>query len=151
MKLRNLVLAVGLIAVFGVGVKMTIARGLRNNNPGNIRHNPQNDWLGKTGVDDKGFVIFDKPENGIRAIARTLDSYARRGIDTVSEIISTWAPSVENNTSSYIAHAAKKLGRGAGDRVSRSDYAELIEVIIQHENGQQPYDRGTILRGIAAA
>ena len=126
-------------------------RGLRNNNPGNIRDNPQNNWLGRVGADDKGFVIFDKPENGIRAIVRTLDSYARRGIKSVQGIISTWAPAVENNTASYIAHAAKKLGKSPGDEVNREEYAELIEVIIQHENGRQPYDRGTILRGIAAA
>jgi len=126
-------------------------RGLRNNNPGNIRDNPMNNWLGRIGADDKGFVIFDKPENGIRAIARTLDSYARRGIKSLSAIISTWAPAVENNTSSYIAHVAKKLGKTPGDEVTRDEYPALIEAIILHENGRQPYDRATINRGIASA
>lgn len=148
--MKFILVVAGVLAMAGGAVVYT-QRGLRNNNPGNIRDNQQNDWLGRVGKDDKGFVIFDKPENGIRAIVRTLDSYARRGINTVGEIISTWAPDVENNTASYVAHAAKKLGKSPGDAVSRAEYAELIEVIILHENGRQPYDRGTILRGIAAA
>lgn len=140
----------GVAAMAGSAVVYT-QRGLRNNNPGNIRDNPQNNWLGRIGADDKGFVIFDKPENGIRAMVRTIDSYQRRGIKSVSGIISTWAPPIENITSSYITHVAKKLGKNPGDEIGRAEYPILIEAIILHENGRQPYDQGTILRGIAAA
>ena len=50
-------------------------RGIRNNNPGNIRVS-KDQWEGMTG-DDGAFVIFDSPESGVRALAKNLQSYGR--------------------------------------------------------------------------
>lgn len=65
-----------------------------------------------------------------------LSNYAKRGLDTVAKIISTWAPITENDTAAYIADVRKRLGK---DSVTPKDYATLCKAIIQHENGQQPY------------
>lgn len=75
---------------------MTTARGLRNNNPGNIDHSPANRWQGQLAHDptiEKRFARFDTPENGIRTLACTLLTYYRKhGLSTVAAIIGRWAP-----------------------------------------------------------
>ncbi|HFX8036006.1 TPA: hypothetical protein ACIF5E_004931, partial [Escherichia coli] len=43
------------------------ARGIRNNNPGNLEYSKTNPWVGQTG-DDGRFAKFETPEHGIRAL-----------------------------------------------------------------------------------
>lgn len=124
-------------------------RGLRNNNPGNIRDDGTA-WQGKTGIDDKSFVIFDSPVNGIRAMVRVLRSYAKRNLDTINEIISQWAPPSENNTAAYIAHVVDIVGKSAGEKITTADYPRLVSAIIAHENFVNPYPDDIINAGIAA-
>lgn len=125
-------------------------RGIRNNNPGNIRHG--DNWQGMADIQrDKSFVTFIQPEYGIRAMTKILHSYKRRGVDTVAEIITTWAPPVENDTISYINHVAHKLGVNPDKPIEQSDYPELIAAIIHHENGVQPYSHSVISAGVAMA
>ena len=84
--------------------------GVRNNNYLNIKKSA-NKWQG-TRLPERNhpFVEFISPEWGYRAafiiMAKT---YRSRGIKTVSEIISAWAPSSENNTAMYIATVMAKL------------------------------------------
>lgn len=82
-------------------------RGIRNNNPLNIRIG--NVWLGEVKKPtDKSFEQFISMEYGIRAGFVILRRYIRRyGIDTIAEIVSRWAPSSENNTKAYISAVAK--------------------------------------------
>ncbi|WP_406733481.1 structural protein [Vibrio scophthalmi] len=125
-------------------------RGIRNNNPGNIedRGTP---WRGY--VDNDGrFIIFDTPVNGIRAIARILDTYrSKYGVTTLDSIIKRWAPPFENDTESYIKHAERELQISRHVPVGEQHKAALIKVIIKHENGQQPYSDKVINDGIRAA
>lgn len=130
-----------------MGFPVGTPRGIRNNNPGNIRFNALIKWQGQVGSDG-AFVIFDRPENGIRAMGRILNSYAARGVDTVREVITTWAPPVENNTTSYISAVARACGVGADQVPNR---LLLVKAIIRHENGQQPYSDFQLQTGIAAA
>lgn len=125
-------------------------RGIRNNNPGNIEDNGT-PWNGRLGNDGR-FIIFDSAVNGIRAIARILNTYrSKYGLDTIEGIISRWAPSVENDTNAYIAHAEKALNTPRNMPLTKAQTADLIKVIILHENGEQPYSDGVIHAGIAAA
>lgn len=132
-------------------------RGIRNNNPGNIRRSGD-PWQGLAkDQNDAEFFTFAAPKWGIRALARVLISYQdKHGLRTVRTIISRWAPPVENKTSNYIDHVARRLGVGADDPLDVHDYRVLrglVEAIISHENGQQPYtdaqiDAGLVLAGV---
>jgi hypothetical protein len=128
---------------------ITEPRGIRNNNPLNIEWNAINNWNGQTGSDGR-FSIFDKPENGIRAGAKILDSYARRGLVTIQQIIETWAPAVENNVQSYVSHICQLMGRSPGSVIVKAsgDYVPLIAAMIKHEDGKQPYSLATIQSGV---
>lgn len=125
-------------------------RGIRNNNPGNIEWSPDNDWRGQIGSDGR-YVIFTRPLFGIRAMARVLDSYQRRGVDTVREIVETWAPASENPTHNYLATVRALTGFSAEQVITRADYELLIPAMIYFENGEQPYSDEQIAAGIAAA
>jgi hypothetical protein len=133
-----------------------VPRGIRLNNPGNIKESPgdKTQWQGERATDDDPvFEEFVSPEAGIRALARILLGYQRRyGLNTVAGIINRWAPGCENDTGSYIAHVAARLGVApdqAIDLTKADTMAGLVEAIIRHENGQQPYAREVILAGIA--
>jgi hypothetical protein len=130
------------------GIMNTKPRGIRNNNAGNIRGSDLFTWKGEIGRDDKDFVIFDTPENGLRALARTLRTYRNNhGINTIEGIIHRYAPPSENITSSYAEHAASALGLPLDATLSESDYPDLMRVIIKHENGMQPYTDAQIMEG----
>lgn len=136
---------------------MSQPRGVRNHNPGNIEYNGT-PWQGLADPPSDGrFCRFADPTWGIRAIARVLITYQdKHGINTVRGIINRWAPPVENDTGAYAAHVAGKVGVGPDDQISVHEYAvmrPLIEAIILHENGVQPYsaaqiDKGLVLAGV---
>lgn len=130
------------------------ARGIRNNNPGNLEYSKSNPWVGQTG-DDGRFAKFETPEHGIRALGRNLMSYQRQGIDTVSEIINRWAPPTDNNdTTAYIKAVCDQLGVSADEPLDSSNpdtLKALCAAIIQHENGSQPYSDQQLTTGVSAA
>ena len=80
------------------------SRGLRNNNPLNIRRTGVDTWKGmSTSQTDELFLQFESMVMGYRAAAVLIRNYdIMYGINTVSAIISRWAPSSENNTLAYI-------------------------------------------------
>lgn len=144
-----------------------LSRGIRNNNPGNIRVGAP--WQGlmpradmtEAQAAESSFCVFSSPKWGIRAIAVTLITYQDKRladdgskIDTIREIIYRWAPPVENKSASYAEHVAVIASIGLDDRLDVRDYATmrgLVEGIITHENGVQPYDDVTIREGLKAA
>ena len=127
-------------------------RGIRNNNPGNIRHGE--DWKGLAAdqLDDE-FCTFVDAQHGIRAMGRTLLTYERKhGINTVKKIINRWAPPVENDTGAYVKHVAQRVGVNADEVIRVADHLEdLVAVIIRHENGVNPYDPEVIMEGCQLA
>lgn len=89
--------------------------GIRNNNPANIRYNSLNKWKHQ-GKPNKGFCTFDSPEWGIRALLILLRKYRYNyGLDSISKIISRFAPESENNTDSYISFVCSRLGFAPSD------------------------------------
>jgi hypothetical protein len=128
-------------------------RGIRNNNPGNIRWG--DDWKGLVPVaqrTDKSFCQFVKPEYGIRAMVIVLRNYQRKhGLNTISGIINRWAPTNENDTQSYINSVAKATGVTPDQRIDTNDsrfMMKLLQAIIQHENGVQPYTFDVFVQAI---
>lgn len=92
-------------------VIMKQSRGLRNNNPLNIRRN-NTKWQGLAPRQtDRSFFVFLAPEWGYRAAIRTLQNYERiHGLKTVRQWINRWAPPSENNTEGYIAFVCERAG-----------------------------------------
>lgn len=121
------------------------ARGIRNNNPGNLRVAPN--AVGNDGA----FAVFDKPDDGLAAMSRQLQLYGDRGNNTPYGIIHTYAPSSENNTQAYINAVTGDTGFGAHEQLDLSDPATLkrmMAAMIRHENGSQPYSEKDIDSGI---
>lgn len=139
------------------------ARGIRNNNPGNIRKVSGTRWQGQSTDQsgDKEFVVFTEPKWGIRAICRTLITYQDKRqaadgskIDSISEIIARWAPASENNTAAYAEHVANITHIGIMSYIDVYQWdtmKALVKAIIQHENGSMPYDDNTINSGLIAS
>ena len=142
MKTNTVLLYTVAALIIGGGVMAITPRGIRNKNPGNIRHNPANDWVGQVGVDDQNYVIFDKTANGIRAMGRVLKSYhTRHDLNSILEVIYRWAPPGDNNpTASYARFVADRLGVQTTTPLNfETQLPALIEAIIKHENGIVPY------------
>ena len=127
--------------------------GIRQNNPGNIRPNPAFKWNGEIGA-NRGYIIFERMEDGIRAMVKLLRNYQKlHHLKTIEGIIYRWAPPSDNNpTEAYAAHVAGYLGVGVTDDIDVNDFMfELITVIAKHENGGIYLSDDQILTGIAMA
>jgi len=84
---------------------------IAKNNIFNIRAG-QN-WQGRTGV-RKGFVEFMNKEYAIRAWLLLMRTYRRRGLTTIRQIVTTFAPPKENNTEAYIDYVCSQTKYNAG-------------------------------------
>lgn len=114
-------------------------RGIRNNNPGNIRIT-KDKWQGlREKQEDKSFFQFTEIKWGYRALIRTLQNYRKRhGCMTISDFIKRWAPPVENNTSGYITRVCKEMQvpdsyiPDINDKATMCAFASAISMV---ENG----------------
>lgn len=111
-------------------------RGVRNNNPGNIRIS-SNAWQGKVTPNTDGtFEQFDTMVNGIRALAITLTNYQRLyGLNTVRGVITRFSATDQN---AYVADVASYLGVDPDDPLDIADpvtLTALVNGIITQENG----------------
>lgn len=114
------------------------ARGIRNNNPGNIRLG--GGWEGLAdNQSDEAFCVFEDMEHGIRALIKLLMTYWRRyGLNSVHSVISRYAPSCENNTVAYENAVAAALGVKPHQKIDLSDAQVLFalaKAIARHECG----------------
>ncbi len=126
-------------------------RGIRNNNPGNIRVS-KDQWEGMTG-DDGAFVTFDSPESGVRALGKNLLSYGRQGYDSIEKIINRWAPPNENDTQAYIDSVVAATGIPATQSLDLSNpdtLSSLAQAISFHETGSR-YNPEVYQQGVARA
>lgn len=82
-------------------------RGIRNNNPLNIRVG--NNWQGEVSQPtDHTFEQFKEMKYGVRAAFIILRNYINRHkLNTIPKVITRWAPSNENNTLAYIKAVEK--------------------------------------------
>jgi len=134
-----------------------VPRGIRNNNPGNIDFNKANKWVGQVGIErgvpNPRFAEFVDPESGIRAIAKLLIGYHKKGFTTVQMMINRWAPPLENDTGAYVKSVADRLGVSPTLHLTISLYMlqVMVTAIIQHENGYQPYNQTVIREGVRRA
>lgn len=109
--------------------------GMRNNNPGNIRNGIA--WLGSSDGSN-GFKKFRDVSYGIRAMALDLSNkITKDGLDTITEVITKYAPPSENDTTAYIRAVAQDTGWNANNTIAynQDNLARLIRAIINHEQG----------------
>lgn len=120
-----------------------LPRGMRNNNPGNIRIS-STAWKGKVPVasnTDRAFEQFTAWVWGIRAMIKNLQSYQRdRGLNTLNQIISTWAPAADNNnTTAYVAAVSMDTGINPTQPLNLTDkntMRKLVKAMAKVENGR---------------
>lgn len=133
---RGAQLATDAVEAVAVNAQRLLPKGLRNRNPGNLRFIARNPWDGQVGQDADGFGIYSSMALGVRAAARQLLKYQRSGMNTVRELVSTWAPSNENDTAVYVKSVAGALRVAADQRIDVSIVLpELAEAIFRHEVG----------------
>lgn len=117
-----------------------VPRGIRTNNPGNIKDSEfarsMPGYVGSDGVN----AIFETPEAGYAAMNKLLDVYGNKhGLNTVSGILGRWAPaSADNNdTSGYIGYVAKRLGIDPNAPLTPEARAALPQAMAYFENGRE--------------
>lgn len=106
-----------------------ITRGVRNNNPLNLRA------VGDQPHDDKGFRTFSTMNEGVKAADDQLALYQKRGNSTMGGMVSTWAPPSENDTAAYIAQMTKVTGMSATHVVAPEERAQLVAAMAKQESG----------------
>ena len=116
------------------------ARGLRNNNPGNIRLSATTRWQGEIRPSqDKSFCLFSTMAYGYRALIKLLQNYRRlNGCRTLADFINRWAPPVENNTSGYIRRVCTEMQvptNHVPDVRNKATMCAFAAAISQVENG----------------
>ena len=90
------------------------SRGIRNNNPLNIRRSGDN-WQGlRTLQEDREFCQFSSMAYGWRAAFVILCKtyYGKYKLKTIRALITRWAPPKENNTEAYIRRVTDRIGIG---------------------------------------
>ena len=91
------------------------SRGIRNNNPLNIRKSKDN-WQGLRALqEDREFCQFETMAYGWRAAFVILCKtyYGKYKLKTIRALITRWAPPKENNTEAYIRRVTDRIGIGA--------------------------------------
>ena len=105
-------------------------RGIRNDNPLNIRHGKSR-WVGMRKVQtDRAFVQFVERKYGYRAAFILLRNYIRGGHNTIRKIIARWAPPSDgNNTQAYINFVSASTGIDANLELTFEEKAKLVDIV----------------------
>lgn len=121
-----------------------MSRGLRNNNPGNIRRGGGRFRGERRPSTDPHFKQFESIEWGYRAMFLLLDNYRHRyGLTTLREMISRWAPPIENDTEGYLHFVARSAGCHPTSRVDtrRGEVmCPIVGAMSTLENGVEALD-----------
>ncbi len=113
--------------------KKITPRGIRNNNPFNIRKG--NTWQGERPVQtDMSFEEFKSMEYGIRAGLKLMRNQisgfngSRPKCSNLYKLIHTWAPPTENDTFEYIKAVVDMTGINAFARLHPDDKQQMISI-----------------------
>lgn len=104
-------------------------RGLRNNNPGNLRRSGTR-FLGEvTPSQDPEFKQFRTMAWGYRAMFVVLYTYCKRGLRAIRPLIAHYAPPVENDTAAYIRAVSAGSGLDPDAPVDPLDGRMMIPIV----------------------
>lgn len=120
-----------------------LPRGIRNNNPLNIKKG--NNWQGERKIQtDPIFEQFESMQYGLRAGFKLLRNYItgfngkRKPCRTLHDIIFRWAPTSENHSMNYLTFVAAKAGLNPYEEIRFEDRKKMIaivEAMVRFENG----------------
>ena len=115
-----------------------LGRGIRNNNPGNIRKGIK--WLGRVEPGrDAEFVEFQTMPFGTRALYIDLINKHKGGLRTIQSIIYRYAPPSENLTDAYVSSVSQQIGIPATAvfEPTLDNFKKFAKAIARHENGKE--------------
>lgn len=126
-----------------------LPRGLRNNNPGNIRRN-SDVFQGEKTSSDREFKQFKSMAYGYRAIFKILSNYGRNyHLKTIRQMIGRWAPENENDTGAYVKAVSDYAGIPADDPIDINDREQMVRIVAgmsKVENGREA-DMSDVIAG----
>jgi hypothetical protein len=108
------------------------SRGIRNNNPLNIRRSADR-WEGaRARQTDRSFVQFESMAFGYRAAWKILERYwqhfkEQRQPFTVGNIIARWAPPSENDTEAYVRTVLRLTSLGGNEHLPRAFMGYMLD------------------------
>lgn len=126
-----------------------LPRGVRNNNPLNIRHEPGTVWVGQADEQtDAEFVQFRDAVFGVRAGAVILREYKlMHGIDTIQAAIERWSAT---DQAAYVRNVAAACSVQPNEHIDLEQYMPLmLPAMIRQECSDYVYPELTITNGIA--
>lgn len=109
-----------------------MTRGMRNNNPLNIRRVVGVTWKGEivSPIEDKQFVQFAGLEYGLRAAFCILRTYRNKyHAVCIEDIITRWAPPTENDTRKYISDVCTLTRFGGKERLTENEWPRLVQAM----------------------
>lgn len=112
---------------------MNEPRGIRNNNPLNIRKGSS--WRGERPVQtDTQFEEFVSIQWGIRAAFRLMRNHisgfkgTRPRMNTLKKLIAVWAPPSENATTRYVDYVSAQVGMSPNDPIDPDDRDRMCKI-----------------------
>lgn len=106
-----------------------IPRGIRNNNPLNIRKG--SNWIGLSKHQtDPAFCQFDSMTYGLRAGLIIIRTYMHKyNLHSIHAIVSRWAPPSENDTNAYVKSVSSMMKMHALQTFEFSDRGRIVTLV----------------------
>lgn len=106
-----------------------IPRGIRNNNPLNIRKG--SNWIGLSKTqNDPSFCQFDSMTYGLRAGLIIIRTYMTKyKLTTIHSIVSRWAPPKENDTTAYVKSVSSMMKMHALQTFDFGDRGRIVALV----------------------
>ena len=118
-------------------------RGVRNNNPLNLRRTAIK-WNGeRSEVIDNEFEEFETMAYGLRAGLVNMRTQMSKGFDSLEKLIGRWAPPTENNTSNYVRIVSEKSGYSPTHILAfeKDEMKPVVSAMVKIESGMNLTDQ----------
>lgn len=137
-----------------VSDKVLNTSGYKGCNPLNVKVFG-NKWKGLIGQDERGHAIFARPEDGIRAGVKVIQTYAHKyGLNTIESILSRFAAADSLTMGAYVDNVSHATGYKSNERLNLKDpdvLKKVVTAMMKQEIGDVPYSERTIIAGIQGA
>lgn len=121
--------------------KNRLPRGIRNNNPLNIRYVRKNNWQGRAPhKKDNAFEEFRSMAFGYRAAFMLMHKYIRLyNLHSIYDVVARWAPTSDgNNVMNYADQVGQKTSCAIFANIEWTDWRFMVKMAVamaEVENG----------------